>query len=102
MTKSNILISIVFIISLVGSILFFPIQLDGGHCCLAHKLAGSGGHTGISPAVEMAGHHHSDKLDTYLHQYVMYWWISAILLIGSLYVITLKIKLRLTSINSGR
>jgi len=69
------LIWIILIISALGGILFFPVNLNNEFTCLFHHIIESGGdkHTEL---VSVMGHGSEELLNQYLVPYGLFWWFS--------------------------
>ena len=70
-------------IGLVGSVMFFPVNMDSQYTCLFHRLV----HEGHSYAYP-----HDTIVQHYITTFGFLWWGSLILLAGSIYAWKLMLR----------
>ena len=109
----KVYLSMILLITLAGTVFFFPMNLGGQYTCFFHRIFDhahpvsevpmAAGHPEThlnSPSItdqdmntkaggmdiSETGHHGSELLDNYLHQYAFPWWVSIGLLALSIYM----------------
>ena len=91
MNKKNLLIGLI-IMGCLGTILFFPVNINNHYTCLFHRIIDG------NPASPNITLHHKDNsmhhsiLDIYLEGYAFIWWASILALVTGIYYYRTKNK----------
>jgi hypothetical protein len=88
--KKILMVALIFF-GVVGSLMFFPIQLDEGYTCLYHQVFDNDHPVWDQQGVanQIGEHHTTGMINAYISGYAFFWWGSLALIALGVYQLRL-------------